>query len=335
MVTVEDLSSGGSLPSPMVVEVRDVEWKPSKSRRAEVSLVDTKGNVLNLIDYDGAELSIEWKPGHHYRISRCGVTEGNDGYQLAPSKKTSVESLGPGDDTTQLLVFGDTHVGREVHPGSGEPIEPIDPFSTVVEYAIGREVDAIIHTGDIFHDSATKEHAKEAARDVFVPLETKEVPFYYVEGNHGSDVSKKHLKEKTGDMVRNLDLSGSQVGQDVRIYGMDHCDNGDVDWRKVRFPETMDEDVSILVLHQTLKALTGDTEKSIQIDQFQRRASAEFDLVVSGHHHDANRDDKNGSTVMYAGAAEQMSKNNDPVDRVAWVVQIENGTVVCNRYDIP
>ena len=68
MVTVEDLSSGGSLPSPMVVEVRDVDWKPSKSRRAEVSLVDTKGNVLDLVDYDGAELSIEWKPGHRYRI---------------------------------------------------------------------------------------------------------------------------------------------------------------------------------------------------------------------------------------------------------------------------
>jgi len=57
--------------------------------------------------------------------------------------------------------------------------------------------------------------------------------------------------------------------------------------------------------------------------------------MVSGYHHDAVRTDEKGSIVMYAEAAERMSKNNNPDDRVAWLVQIGNELVAFDRYDIP
>mgnify|MGYP007131729268 CR=1 FL=1 len=89
LVTVDDLSSGQSLPEPIVVEVTDINWQAGQSRRAVIELVDTAGNPLRLIDYEGAEISIDWKQNHQYRISRCGVQIGGRGFEidLAPSKK--------------------------------------------------------------------------------------------------------------------------------------------------------------------------------------------------------------------------------------------------------
>jgi hypothetical protein len=93
LITVDDLSPGRSLPGSIVVEVTDVNWNV-ESRRAEVKLIDPAGNELRLIDYDGANISIDWTPGHRYKISRCGVQKGGGGFdvELAPSKKNSTHS---------------------------------------------------------------------------------------------------------------------------------------------------------------------------------------------------------------------------------------------------
>jgi hypothetical protein len=60
-----------------------------------------------------------------------------------------------------------------------------------------------------------------------------------------------------------------------------------------------------------------------------------LDYIFSGHHHDATYDTWNEIPVQYTGAAEHMSTNDNPIDRVAWLITIENNSVTCDRYDIP
>ena len=337
MITVDDLSPGRSLPGPIVVTVTDVEWDAGPSRRAEVALVDSQGNPLRLVDYEGARISIEWKPDSRYRISRCYVNKGGGGYdlELAPSKKTLIEPLDTTVEPTRLLVLGDTHIGRTRHPKTEVPINPVGAFATAVEHGIDQDVDAVVHTGDIFHDSATTVQTILAKQTIFEPLAEADIPFYYVRGNHGSEPSRKLLTDLEDDMFSTLDTSGVAVNRKVRLFGIDHHSGGRLPWNELRFPRSITEPVAILVLHQTLKQLSGRGTDRVDLDDLQQRCGGDFDFVFSGHHHDADETSWNGIPVRYTGAAERMSKKSEPIDRVAWILSVEDRGGSIERYDIP
>lgn len=337
MVSVDDLSPGRPLPGPILVRVDDVHWNPGRARRAVVHLADRDGNPLRLVDYEGAEITATWELHHRYCISRCRVQQGGDGYaiELAPSKRTRIEPLGPDEASTTLLVVGDSHFGRREHPKTGEPIDPIEAVSTATRFAITQEVDAVVHTGDIFHDTATPVTAYYAEKEIFEPLAEREIPFYYVQGNHRAEAGDTLLANRAGEMVSQLDTAGSVVNNAVRLFGIKHHADGNIPVNTLGFPSSVKEPVSILVLHQTLDYLSGQSVQSVDLGNILRQYVPGFDAVVSGHHHDAMISDRDGVTVMYAGASERMSTNSQPVDRVAWLLTIADGTVACERYDIP
>jgi exonuclease SbcD len=322
LTTVHDLSPGRSLPNPIVVEVTNVTWNAGKSRRAEVAFTDTEGNELRLIDYEGANISVDWQPGRRYKISRCGVQEGSGKFdvELAPSKKTRIEALGP-TQTTHLLVIGDTHVGRTTHPGTGERINPGKSFRTAIQYGIDRGIDAVVHAGDIFHESATPTDADYVDAHVFAPLATADIPFYYVTGNHEAQSGTELLEQRDGSLVTNLDCTGTTINSHVRLFGTNHYSNGDLPWRNITFPDTVAEPVSLLIIHQTLEQLSGPGTNAVDLTCLHRRFNGCFDFILSGHHHDAIQDTWKDTPVMYTGAAEHMSTNENPVDRVAWLLK--------------
>lgn len=114
-----------------------------------------------------------------------------------------------------------------------------------------------------------------------------------------------------------------------------HHTEGNLPWSQVTFPTSVDEPVSILLLHQTLEQLSGPKKDSVDLKQIQQRFDGSFDFVASGHHHDGARKTCCGVPVMYTGAVERMSPNKDPTDRVAWLLTVKGGSVFCDRYDIP
>jgi DNA repair exonuclease SbcCD nuclease subunit len=337
LVTVDDLSAGGTLPEPIVVEVVAVDWHPGKKRRAEVKLRDTAQNPLNLIDYEGAKISVNWEPNHRYRISRCNVTGGGRGHdvQLAPSKRTVIEPLGSTQQNTRILVVGDTHIGRKKHPKTKAEIDPLGALTAAVEYSVNQEVDAVVHAGDIFHDNATHLQTLLTRQQVFERLNEAGIPFYYVRGNHESKAGNKLLDELEGTTVFNLSTTGTTVGTDVQLFGVDHQPEGNIPWDNLTFSKTADNGESILVLHQTLQQLSGEGTKNVDLSRIQRPFDGTFDFVVSGHHHDATMTNWNGIPVMYTGAAERMSTNKDPTDRVAWLLTVTDGSISYEQYDIP
>jgi len=337
LVSVDDLTIGRDLPDSMVVTVTDVNWNAGTGRRAEVSLVDITGNPLRLVDYEGAEIPIDWKEPHRYRVSQCAVQIGGSGFdiELAPSKRTQIEPLGPAEECTRLLVLGDTHIGRTTHPKTGEDINPLGAFITAVEYGIEQDVDAVAHVGDIFHETATDLQALLVDRCVFEPLSEADIPFYYLRGNHATPPGDEILADRDGTITFNLNTDGVTIDSTVRLFGINHHTEGNLPWSQVTFPTSVDEPVSILLLHQTIEQLSGSKKDSVDLTRIQQRFDGSFDFVASGHHHDGTRKTCRGVPVMYTGAAERMSTNKDPTDRVAWLLTVERGSVSCDRYDIP
>lgn len=333
MVTTEDLSPGGRLPEPIDVEVIKVDRNVGASRRAEVDLVDNVGNELHLVDYEGANLSVDWKPNHQYRISRCSINNSPSPLTLTPSKRTQVDLLGPVQQRSSVLIIGDTHIGRGSHPKNGEKINPLGAFKNAVKYGLEREVDAVIHVGDIFHESATPVQVALLDQQVFNPLEDAGIPFYYVEGNHTSSAGDDLLADRSN--VSTLDTRGVAIGDDVRIFGINHHDAGDIPWESLRYPRNVTESKSILILHQTIQQLSGRGPKSVDLSRIQQQFNHRLDFILSGHHHDATKRNWDGTPVMYTGASERMSKNNDSTDRVAWYLPIREAPLNPERYDIP
>ncbi len=319
----------------MIVEVTGVDWNPLTSRRAEIDLIDEKGNELRLIDYEGADLSVDWSVGHRYRVSDCNINAEYRGQPLTltPSKRTQIEPLGAAEETATVLIIGDTHVGRERHPKTGEKIDPLGAFTSAVEYAVDRGVDAVIHVGDIFHETATAVRATLLQQRAFDPLEEAGIPFYYVDGNHTSDSGEEVLRDSSN--CSKVDLNGVKIGKDTRIFGIDHYPVGNIPWDTIRFPQTVSESKSVLILHQTLRQLSGPGLNRVDLDRIDERFSDELDLVVAGHHHDAKRGSWRGIPILYTGASARLSTNNDPTDRIAWLLVFGAGPVAPEKYDIP
>nr|WP_272494455.1 metallophosphoesterase [Natronomonas aquatica] len=235
----------------------------------------------------------------------------------------------------QLLVVGDTHIGRTTHPRTGVSINRLNAFATAVEYGIKQDVDAVAHVGDLFHESATPSQAALVQKKIFAELADADIPFYYVRGNHATQSSDELFSMVNTDYLNQLNTTGVAIGSTVRLFGINHSPGGNLPWSEFAFPYMISEPVSILILHQTLQQLSGAGPMSVDLDRIFQQFGGQFDAVFSGHHHDATRQDYNGVPLLYTGAAEHMSKNENPVDRIAWMVQVENESVSIDRYDIP
>lgn len=335
MIAISDLQPGRPLTEPLVLTATTVERNPAPSRRASVLLQDDDGSEIELIDYDGAELSVSWDPGERYRISDCSVKRGGSQttLYLSPSKRTTVEALESTSRTTRLLVIGDTHVGRTRHPKTGEKIDPIEPFATAVSAGIRRSVDVVVHVGDLFHETASSSDAELVNSRVLEPLDSAGVPFYYLNGNHTATAGQSLLEHH--DNATLLEAGGVTVGPDVRLYGLSHYPMGRIAWQRINFNRFPSGSCSILFLHQTLEQLSGEGAQSVDLDEFSSHNAPRFDLVLSGHHHDSMEERWNGIPVVYTGAAERMSTNPGATDRVAWFVTFEDRSLTYDRVPIP
>jgi DNA repair exonuclease SbcCD nuclease subunit len=292
---------------------------------------------IQFVDYSGAEISTNWTTGERYRIAGCRVhrdSTGN-GVYLAGTKQTEITHVESGQDPIQLLIVGDTHIGRTVHPGTGAKIDPLAALAKAVEYGIEQQVDGVVHVGDIFHESVTAGQAGFTLIDVLEPLAEAEIPFYYIQGNHIGELGQLLLEGDDSRSAVHLDTSGVSVGSTVRLYGIDHIPGETFQNKVIRFGTPDPGEVSILVLHQTLKQLSGASAKSVDLRDLQAAFGRPFDAVVCGHHHDATYEMWLGKPVLYTGASEHMSTNENASDRLAWLLTVKSGSVSVKRYPIP
>lgn len=324
MVDASDLSPGTDLPCPYEATVVQVDSNVQDGRRAEVVLEDDGGYRVLFVDYAGAETGVDWQRNSRYRFANCRVqcTNRSQHVSLAPSKKTEITEVGPTGHETKLLFIGDTHVGRTRHPKqNGTRIDPVAAFARAAEVAVERDVDAVVHAGDLFHDTDDCGLAAEVDSRVLTPLAEHGIPFYYVTGNHGHDVRDALLDGSHLGRLEQLGADGKSIDGTVRLCGVDHPDSGGRPLSNYRFPRAPDEPFTILVIHRTIKQLPlNDT--GTDLDDISGGPVTGFDLVVAGHNHDSREAEWDGGEGFYTGAAAHMSTNSDPTDGLAWLVTV-------------
>lgn len=248
---------------------------------------------------------------------------GYDGYYqfIREQKETQTTSK------TVLVHMTDSHIGREKggYSGSGWAINCAAGFQKAVEAAISAEADAVIHTGDLFHNDTTTgiadRHIKACVVEL-AKLREADIPFYFVLGDHERKEGREardNLEE--WELTHSLSTTPTLVGDHMALYGVDYRPKSW--WDNSNFvPKAPPNDrISLLALHQSLQQFVKPNRAECDAKDILRRTRSSsdfrFNAILVGQHHKDVKKAVQGCEVFCGGATERISSRSfDPFVRV-------------------
>jgi DNA repair exonuclease SbcCD nuclease subunit len=308
------------------ITVKIISRQPvSKDARAYLfDVQDKDGNHIPLLVWDKhSELADDLIQGKWARLNDFIVKSWpRHETELQTISTSTVDSVRR--SPTRLLHISDTHLGYQLRPESGGKIMPWDEeincqlrFWNAVSAALENNVDAVIHTGDIF-DHAVTDTDLNLVEAGITKLHSEDIPFFYVLGNHEPAEGKARLKE-LADAELAYPLEDATEGHrvnDVTIYGLDNRPS--TWWRSpdVRFSPSSTR-YSIVCLHQTVSPpyykSNPDCDLSLILDTVASNISP--DLILLGDLHGPFNEPEARVPVYYAGPTARISRqyrNKEP-----------------------
>jgi DNA repair exonuclease SbcCD nuclease subunit len=207
----------------------------------------------------------------------------------------------------RVIHTGDTHLGyRQYHlPERREDF--LDAFRQVASDAVGSDVDAVVHAGDLFHDRRPGLPDLLGTQAVLETLEAADVPFLAVVGNHETkrDAQWLDLFEAMGLATR-LDETPVVV-DDTAFYGLDFVPRARRADLAYEF-EPHDADHAALVSHGLFEPLVPDYG-NVEWDAAEvlAESTVEFDALLLGDEHAPTRQEVDDTWVTYCGSTERAS----------------------------
>jgi predicted phosphodiesterase len=315
----------------IVVTVLQAEHCDAEKLAWRLRLEDRTGKQFDLDIWQTHDSLVEWEVGATYEIRGAYGQTWADGTKrkLHSSKTWSADRVDTVYDV-RLAVMGDSHIGRQTHPS--KPSQSIDcagKFRQAIEIAVTNDADHVIHTGDVFHDNITEREC-DVVEAAFEQLSDARVTFHYILGNHECDRGQELLRDWTRRGVANhLTMDGATVADGIRVYGYDHIPESQFSLAEMGVPSTAGDEVSILVLHQTLAPFRNGNV--VNLNRINHRAGRGFDYVISGHLHDPEWPEWEHGEFLYAGPTEDISTNPSPSDPSVWILTIHDGSIARDR----
>ncbi|WP_226023958.1 metallophosphoesterase family protein [Halomicrobium salinisoli] len=295
--------------------------------------------------------------------------EGTD-VLLDPERVRQVRKRVTGGEEMSILFVSDTHIGYENRAitGSGKTVSWIDEISSVdtikriVEIAIDRDVDAVIHTGDIL-DHEVDADTLDTVAIWFEVLSAAGIPMYCIVGSHDhTSYEPDHPESVNGiawlkEQVKNgrlTELSTSPTpvaGGPVDAYGISAGSVGIDDVGKFQSREWKPSDIAfgaaspgpnILCLHDGLTPYRR-SDADVELDQLLAQSRVSFDCVLIGdEHRPKNRDFENGysfkagdgTSVFYTGPAMRISEPYRNRDAFVTEISISDTGVTTTRHPV-
>jgi DNA repair exonuclease SbcCD nuclease subunit len=203
-----------------------------------------------------------------------------------------------------LLHTADTHLGYRQYHRPEREADFREAFYEVIEQAISRDVDAVVHAGDLFNSSRPGIDALSDALEGLKRLAAAEIPFLAIVGNHDGTRDRQWLDvfASLGLATRlgedGVDIESEREGESTRValYGLDHVEPGRRDRLEYDFePEAARAaDAAVLVAHGLFEPFpNGDWDARAIC----RQSSVEFDAILAGDDH------TNQETILSEGEA--------------------------------
>ena len=214
-----------------------------------------------------------------------------------------------------LLHTADTHLGYRQYHRPEREADFREAFYEVIEAAIARDVDAVVHAGDLFNSSRPGIEALSDALEGLKRLAAADIPFLSIVGNHDGTRDRQWL-----DVFASLGLAtrlgerGFSIRSDgeggekshVALYGLDHVEPGRRDRLEYDFDPAAatDVDATVLVAHGLFEPFSNGDWDARAIC---RQSSVEFDAILAGDDH-TNQEtiiDEGETLLSYPGSTER------------------------------
>jgi DNA repair exonuclease SbcCD nuclease subunit len=227
--------------------------------------------------------------------------------------------------TTKLLHVSDTHLGNRQYGSDIRREDFADAFRQAVEIAIDEEVDAVIHTGDLFDTRDPRLPDLNQCIDILQQLQSADIPFYGIVGNHERKMDAQYLDliNKTGTAER-LNRTPTVINDEVAVYGIDAVTKPAWHAEEFTLEGPPDGAYTILCMHQLLEPLVPEIFAEHHIDDVLDRVNVDLDAVALGDYHESVSDREQGTKIWYPGSTERCAKDETEARKVS-LLEIENG----------
>lgn len=227
---------------------------------------------------------------------------------------------------TKILHISDTHLGNRQYGSDTRRDDFTSAFDAAIDRALDENVDAVIHTGDLFHRRTPSLPIVTDCIEILRKLADEDIPFYGIVGNHDRKMDRQWLDliRETGTAKR-LDKTPTMVNDDVALYGIDAVTKPA--WHAADF--TLEEPSNsdtfrLLGLHQLFEPLVPEFYADHDLTEVLERVDIEIDALALGDYHKTESKIVDGVPAWYAGSTERCTTDeNEP--RTVSLLEIEDG----------
>lgn len=227
---------------------------------------------------------------------------------------------------TRLLHVSDTHLGNRQYGSNTRREDFADAFERAIQVAIDRDVDAVIHTGDLFDDPVPSLETIVQAADVINTLDDAGIPFYGIVGNHErkNDEQWLDLLRRTSAASR-LEREPTLVG-DIAIYGIDAVRPSIWDTTDFELEQPPAEaSHSILCMHELLSPMVSGKGRVYSTAEVLDRVGIDLDGLALGDLHEPQSATIDDTDVWYASATERGAKDQEETGVVQLIEADDSG----------
>jgi exonuclease SbcD len=239
----------------------------------------------------------------------------------------------------QIAHISDTHLGNRQYGSDVRRQDFIDAFAAAVECAIERDVDAIIHTGDLFHRRTPPLPQVNQCIDVLRRADDAGIPFLGIVGNHDRKMDDQwlDLMAHTGTASR-LDSSPTMIGEGdevVALYGIDAVPSPAWDSTNFELDKPANDDAyRLLCMHQLLHPPVPEIMADYPANSVIERLNIEIDGLALGDYHEDESADVNGVDVWYAGSTERGSAGEEGPRSITLLSDFSDHTMSRSHVDL-
>ncbi|XGI84064.1 metallophosphoesterase [Halorutilales archaeon Cl-col2-1] len=236
--------------------------------------------------------------------------------------------------TVEVLHLSDTHLGYRQYRSDLRRQDFTDAFEEAVEVAVERDVDAVVHTGDLFDSRDPSLTDLTDCIDVLRTLRHEGIPFYGIVGNHERKIDRQWLDllERTG-VAERLGKEPIVIGDEVAVYGIDSVSRVSWDSADLEIQETDDDLYRLVCMHQLLHPPVPEKLSDHDTDEVIERLGIEIDALALGDYHEAVNATVEGVEVWYAGSTERVSAGETQPRRVH-LLSFDDGGMTRKRIEI-
>lgn len=182
-----------------------------------------------------------------------------------------------------LLHVSDSLAAADGRSGDGGV--DLGGLANVVRQATARDVDAVVHTGNLFRRPDPRPDAVEAVRAELAELGDAGIPCFVVAGDResrGDDDAIARLRD--GGAVRELSEAPTTIGE-VALFGVDHVDSGTALLDRLRALEPADDfSYNVVCVNQRIWPPLPESDAHASAFDLVEATDVYVDEVLAGGH---------------------------------------------------